>query len=258
MFTRHFSQNEEYLLQCQNLTVKYKTLCCCRESAWHPCPGPCLNLTGTRGPIYGTFSRIAERFVTHNIEYYLSSVQAASLLHDVFRATVIAELTYCTPSWSGACSAVTVLSRVIRQPMHETWILQHWNANIQQQLGRGRQILIDSWHRPQTIWAAAGVLLWSEVMKIDADLLESFQLNLIKNFVHVDCWVCQSSVAIPLKLKFPSPCSWIPKLECIVNAQSVPQQGIDGNSTRGGSTPVRGQVRSPHMAKLQAASVPMA
>ena len=29
----------------------------------------------------------------------------------------------------------------------------------------------------------------------------------------------------------------------------------DGSSTRGGSTSVRGQVRSPHMAKLQAASV---
>ena len=29
----------------------------------------------------------------------------------------------------------------------------------------------------------------------------------------------------------------------------------DGNSTRGGSTSVRGRVRSPHMAKLQAASV---
>ena len=26
-------------------------------------------------------------------------------LHDVFRATVIAKLTYCAPSWSGACSA---------------------------------------------------------------------------------------------------------------------------------------------------------
>jgi len=26
-------------------------------------------------------------------------------LHDIFRATVIAKLTYCTPSWSGACSA---------------------------------------------------------------------------------------------------------------------------------------------------------
>jgi len=32
----------------------------------------------------------------------------------------------------------------------------------------------------------------------------------------------------------------------------------DGSSTRGGSTSVRGQVRSPHMAKLQAASVPIA
>ena len=32
--------------------------------------------------------------------------------------------------------------------------------------------------------------------------------------------------------------------------------GID--STRGGSTSVRGRVRSPHMAKLQAASVPIA
>jgi len=28
-----------------------------------------------------------------------------TLLHDVFRATVIAKLTYCAPSWSGACSA---------------------------------------------------------------------------------------------------------------------------------------------------------
>ena len=26
-------------------------------------------------------------------------------LHDVFRATVISKLTYCAPSWSGACSA---------------------------------------------------------------------------------------------------------------------------------------------------------
>jgi len=26
-------------------------------------------------------------------------------LHDIFRATVIAKLTYCAPSWSGACSA---------------------------------------------------------------------------------------------------------------------------------------------------------
>jgi len=32
----------------------------------------------------------------------------------------------------------------------------------------------------------------------------------------------------------------------------------DGSSTRGGSTSVRGRVRSPHMAKLQAASVPIA
>jgi len=31
----------------------------------------------------------------------------------------------------------------------------------------------------------------------------------------------------------------------------------DGSSTRGGSTSVRGRVRSPHMAKLQAASVPI-
>ena len=30
----------------------------------------------------------------------------------------------------------------------------------------------------------------------------------------------------------------------------------DDSSTRGGSTSVRGRVRSPHMAKLQAASVP--
>jgi len=32
----------------------------------------------------------------------------------------------------------------------------------------------------------------------------------------------------------------------------------DGSSTRGGSTSVRGRVRSPHMAKLQAASVSIA
>ena len=32
----------------------------------------------------------------------------------------------------------------------------------------------------------------------------------------------------------------------------------DGSSTRSGSTSVRGRVRSPHMAKLQAASVPIA
>ena len=32
----------------------------------------------------------------------------------------------------------------------------------------------------------------------------------------------------------------------------------DGSSTRGGSTSVRGQARSPHTAKLQAASVPVA
>jgi len=32
----------------------------------------------------------------------------------------------------------------------------------------------------------------------------------------------------------------------------------DGSSTRGGSTSVRGRVRSPHMAKLQAASIPIA
>ena len=32
----------------------------------------------------------------------------------------------------------------------------------------------------------------------------------------------------------------------------------DGSSTRGGSTSFRGRVRSPHMAKLQAASVPIA
>ena len=31
----------------------------------------------------------------------------------------------------------------------------------------------------------------------------------------------------------------------------------DGSSTRGGSTSVRGRVRSPHTAKLQAASVPI-
>jgi len=33
---------------------------------------------------------------------------------------------------------------------------------------------------------------------------------------------------------------------------------VDGNSTRGGSTSVSGRVRSPHMVKLQAASVPIA
>ena len=32
----------------------------------------------------------------------------------------------------------------------------------------------------------------------------------------------------------------------------------DGSSTRGGSTSVRGRVRSPHLAKLRAASVPIA
>ena len=32
----------------------------------------------------------------------------------------------------------------------------------------------------------------------------------------------------------------------------------DGSSTRGGSTSVRGRIRSPHVAKLQAASVPVA
>jgi len=32
----------------------------------------------------------------------------------------------------------------------------------------------------------------------------------------------------------------------------------DGSSTRGGSTSVRGRVRSPHMAKLQAVCVPIA
>jgi len=32
----------------------------------------------------------------------------------------------------------------------------------------------------------------------------------------------------------------------------------DGSSTRGGSTSVRGRVRSPHMANMQAASVPIA
>jgi len=32
----------------------------------------------------------------------------------------------------------------------------------------------------------------------------------------------------------------------------------DGSSTRSGSTSVRGLVRSPHVAKLQAASVPIA
>ena len=32
----------------------------------------------------------------------------------------------------------------------------------------------------------------------------------------------------------------------------------DGSSTRGGSTSFRGRVRSPHVAKLQAASVPIA
>ena len=32
----------------------------------------------------------------------------------------------------------------------------------------------------------------------------------------------------------------------------------DGSSTRGGSTSVRGRIRSPHTSKLQAASVPIA
>jgi len=31
-------------------------------------------------------------------------------LHDVFRATVISKLTYCVPSWSGACSAAKLES----------------------------------------------------------------------------------------------------------------------------------------------------
>jgi len=33
---------------------------------------------------------------------------------------------------------------------------------------------------------------------------------------------------------------------------------VDGSSARGGSTSVRGRVRSPHMARLQAAGMPIA
>jgi len=38
----------------------------------------------------------------------------------------------------------------------------------------------------------------------------------------------------------------------------MPPPLAGGSSTRGGSMSVRGRVRSPHMAKLQAASVPIA
>jgi len=40
-------------------------------------------------------------------------------------------------------------------------------------------------------------------------------------------------------------------------ARRYAPHAADGSSTRGGSTSVRGQVRSPHMPKLQAASVPI-
>jgi len=40
-----------------------------------------------------------------------------------------------------------------------------------------------------------------------------------------------------------------------VRRDDMPSSAAD-SSTRGGSTSVRGRVRSPHMAKLQAASVP--
>ena len=54
--------------------------------------------------------------------------------------------------------------------------------------------------------------------------------------------------------------------DCVYKQQVIAPEGgrrddippADGSSTRGGSMSVRGRVRSPHMAKLQAASVPVA
>ena len=45
--------------------------------------------------------------------------------------------------------------------------------------------------------------------------------------------------------------------QAIVPGRRYDMSPADGSSTRSGSTSVRGRVRSPHMAKLQAASVPI-
>ena len=57
-------------------------------------------------------------------------------LRDVFRATVIAKLTYCAPLWSGSCSAADHVkleweSFVRRCTRHLNSLLQQWNANVQ-------------------------------------------------------------------------------------------------------------------------------
>jgi len=62
---------------------------------------------------------------------------------------------------------------------------------------------------------------------------------------------------------------WVFASSCILNkinkrsyrpgvARRYAPPPADGSSTRGGSTSVRGRIRSPHVAKLQAASVPVA
>ena len=62
----------------------------------------------------------------------------------------------------------------------------------------------------------------------------------------------------PIFLRFPYRCCMLCDVMHRDNKLSPRGRQDDGSSTRGGSTSVRGQVRSPHVAKLQAASVPIA
>ena len=69
----------------------------------------CLIRTGLLNP---TRSRIQRRGLLascNSLLYALRILRSHGIqdtsLHDVFRATVIAKLTYCAPSWYGSCSA---------------------------------------------------------------------------------------------------------------------------------------------------------
>ena len=57
---------------------------------------PFVQLTGARAPCNS---------LLHAVRILRSQSKYVRLLHDVFRPTVVAKLTYFAPSWSGACSA---------------------------------------------------------------------------------------------------------------------------------------------------------
>jgi len=88
-----------------------------------------------------------------------------------------------------------------------------------------------TFHRPDRLYAAARLVCLLITLLITVLLL----------------FFCFSSGCI---------CVFVCVLNCLSCCHYAPP--ANGSLTRGGSTPVRGRVRSPHMAKLQAASVPIA